>query len=256
MSAQVSYQRVQDHLQRLKMDAALQSLDQILERGQQQEQLPVEVLDELLGQELAARFQRRIEANFKFSGLPMLKRLEQFDYDAQPQVSRRTIEELATLRFVAAGENVLFLGPCGVGKTHLSIGLAVKALEQGHRVYFLTLHDLVTRARQARRRDQLHVLLRNVQRADLFLLDELGFLPLEAADATFLFEVVNKRYQASKPTIVTSNKSFGQWNEIFPDTTLAVAVLDRLLHHATTVNIRGESYRLKHRRDAGLSTLS
>ena len=101
--------------------------------------------------------------------------------------------------------------------SHLSIGLAVKALEQGHRVYFRTLHDLVTRARQARRRDQLHVLLRNVLRADLFLLDELGFLPLEAADShIFLFEVINKRHQASKPTIVTSNKSFGQWNEIFP----------------------------------------
>ena len=220
VSAQVSYQRVQDHLERLKMHAALQSLDQILERAQKREQLPVEVLDELLGQELAERFERRIKVNFKFSGLPMLKRLEQFDYAAQPQVSRRTIEELATLRFVAAGENVVFLGPCGVGKTHLSIDLAVKALELGHRVYFLTLHDLVTRARQARRRDQLHVLLRNVLRADLFLLDELGFLPLEAADATFLFEVINKRYQATKPT-VTSNKSFGQWNEIFPDTTLS-----------------------------------
>ena len=112
-------------------------------------------------------------------------------------------------------------------KTHLSIGLAVRAFEQGHRVYFLTLHDLVTRARQARRRDQQHVLLRNVLRADLFLLDELGFLPLEAADATFLFEVVNKRYQASKPTIVTGNKILAQWGEIFPDSTLAVAVLER-----------------------------
>ena len=252
MSAQVSYQRVQDHLERLKMHAALQSLDQILQRAQQHEQLPVEVIDELLGQELSARFQRRIEANFKFSGLPMLKRLEEFDYEAQPQVPRRVIEELATLRFLSAGENVVFLGPCGVGKTHLSIGLALKALEQGHRIYFLTLHDLVTRARRARRSDQLHVVVRNVLRADLFVLDELGFLPLEAADATFLFEVVNKRYQASKPIIVTSNKSFGQWGEIFPDSTLAVAVLDRLLHHATTVNIRGESYRLKHRREAGL----
>ena len=234
------------------MQAALDNLDSILESAQKTEKLPVEVLDELLEHELSARFQRRIETNFKFSGLPLLKRLEDFDYKAQPQVPKRVIDELATLRFLSAGENVVFLGPCGVGKTHLSIGLAVKALEQGHRIYFLTLHDLVTRARLARRRDQLHVMLRNIQRADLFVLDELGFLPLEAADATFLFEVVNKRYQAAKPTIVTSNKSFGQWGEIFPDSTLAVALLDRLLHHATTVNIKGESYRLRSRRETGI----
>lgn len=252
MSAAVSLERVRDHLERLKMEAALNDLESVLERGQKEELLPVQVLDELLEREITARFRRRIVVNFKLSGLPLLKRLEDFDYEAQPQVPRRTIDELATLRFVASGENIVFLGPCGVGKTHLSIGLAVKALEQGYRVYFLTLHDLVTRARLARRRDQLHVLLRNIHRADVFVMDELGFLPLEPGDATFLFEVINKRYQSGKSTIVTSNKTYGQWNEIFPDSTLAVATLDRLLHHATTVNIRGESYRLKNRRDAGL----
>jgi DNA replication protein DnaC len=139
-----------------------------------------------------------------------------------------------------------------VGKTHLAIGLALKALENGHRVYFLSLHDLITKIRLAREKNRLHALQATIMRTTLFVLDELGFLPLTPEDATFLFELVNKRYQAQKSTIITSNKSYGQWGEIFPDPVLAVALLDRLLHHATTVNIRGESYRLKHRREAGL----
>lgn len=252
MSGTVSYERVRDHLGRLKMEGALLALDDVLERGQKEERLPVEVLDTLLEREVNARFEKRVRTNLTLSGIPVQKRLEDFDYDAQAQVPRDVVEELATLRFLHNGENVLFLGPCGVGKTHLAIGLALKAIERGHRVYFLTLHDLVTRSRVARERNRLARIISTILRADLFLLDELGFQPLEHADATFLFEAINKRYQDQKSTIVTSNKSFGQWGDTFPDTTLAVALLDRLLHHATTVNIRGESYRLKNRREAGL----
>jgi len=253
MSAPVAYQRVKEQLENLKLLVALSELDGVLERGQKEELSMVEVIDSLLELELAARFERRLKTNFQLSGIPVQKRIEEFDFEAQPQVPKRTIEELATLRFLANGENVLFLGPCGVGKTHLAIALALKALEQGHRVYFLTLHDLVTRSAAARARGRLDTFFSAVLRADLFILDELGFLPLAAQDATFLFEIVNKRYQARKSVIVTSNKSYGQWGEIFPDPVLAVALLDRLLHHATAVNIRGESYRLKQRRDAGLT---
>jgi len=253
MSGAASYERVRDHLERLKLEAALLYLDDVLERGRKEERLSVEVIDELLEKELRARYERRVKTNRKLSGLPLFKRLEEFDYEAQPQVPRDVIEELASLRFLHHGENVLLLGPCGVGKTHIAIGLAMKAIEQGHRVYFLTLHDLVTRARTAREKGRLRNLMRVIQRADLFILDELGFMPLEREDATFLFEIINKRYQAQKATVVTSNKSFGQWGELFPDTTLAVALLDRLLHHATTINILGESYRLRHRRAAGLT---
>jgi DNA replication protein DnaC len=234
------------------METALESLDELLERGQKEEKLPVEVLDELLERELVSRFERRVKTNLKLAGLPHTQRLGTFDYEAGASVPQDVIRELATLRFLHNGENILFLGPCGVGKTRLAVGISLKAIEEGFRVYFLTLHDLVTRIRAARARDRLHVLMSSILRVDLFVLDELGFLPLEPEDATFLFEIINKRYQNAKSTIVTSNKSFAQWGEIFPDTTLAVALLDRLLHHATTINIRGESYRLRHRREAGL----
>ncbi len=254
MSAAVSYERVREQLQELKMEAALTALDPVLEEAQKAEKLTVQVLDELLGIELAARFERRVTTNLKLSGLPRPKTLEEFDFDAQPQVPRDVVAELATLRFLHNGENVLLLGPCGVGKTHLATGLAPKAIEHGHRVYFLTLHDLVTRSRAHRERNRLDSLLRVLIRPQVLILDEIGYLPLEMADATFLFEVVNKRYQAQKSIILTSNKSFGQWDEIFPDPVLAIALLDRLLHHATTLNIRGESYRLRHRRQAGLVT--
>lgn len=252
MSSPAVYERVRDNLARLKLPAALAELDEVLERSAREERSMLETLDELLQRELRARFEKRVQINSKLSGIPLVKRLEEFDYAAQPQVPKRTVEELSTLRFLANGENVLLLGPCGVGKTHIAVGLSVRALEEGHRVYFLTLHDLVTRARSARERNRLDLFMAAILRSDLFVLDELGFLPLAAEDATFLFEVVNKRYQIRKSTLVTSNKSFGQWGEIFPDTVLATALLDRLLHYAVTINIRGESYRLKHRREAGL----
>jgi DNA replication protein DnaC len=252
MSGQAVYEKVREALGQLKMEAALAELDEVLERGAREECSAIEVLDTLFERELTARFERRVRVNWQLSGLPVHKRLEDFDYDAAPHVPKRTVEELATLRFLSNGENVLLLGPCGVGKTHIALGLGVRALEQGHRVYFLTLHDMVTKLAAARERGRADRLLNTIHKADLWILDELGFLPLSAADATFLFEAINKRYQARKSTIVTSNKSFGSWGDIFPDTVLATALLDRLLHYAVTVNIRGESFRLRDRRLAGI----
>jgi DNA replication protein DnaC len=252
VSAAVSYERVRERLDALKLNAALAALDRVLEAGEKEERLSVEILDELLGTELDARFERRVHTNLQLSGLPATKTLEDFDFDAQPDVPRDTMRELATLRFLHQGENVLLLGPCGVGKTHLASALSLEAVKRGHRVYFLTLHDLVTKARAARERNRLENFARTLIRPELLVLDEIGYLPLERDDATFLFEITNKRYQQGRSIILTSNKSFGQWGDIFPDPVLATALLDRLLHHATTINIRGESYRLRHRRRAGL----
>lgn len=251
----LAYERLCQHLRSLKLDTALTNLDTTLSAASQAQQSAVETLERLLAIEVETRFERRLRTNFRLSGLPMKKRLDDFDFDAQPQVPKAMIQELATLRFLAQGENVILIGPCGVGKTHLAVGLAIRALEEGHRVAFTTLHQLVSKVHQAQQRRRLDGLLSNYLRADLLVLDEVGFLPLQSEEANFLFELVNARYQRQKALIVTSNKTFSQWEELFPERLLAVALLDRLLHHGHALNIQGESYRLKHRREAGLAPL-
>jgi len=256
MSEAVHYERVQEHLENLKLFASLNELASLLEAGSREERSVTWFLDELLTGKVTHRFERRVAANLRLSGIPIRKTLDTFDYEAQTGVPKRTVEELATLRFVHNGENVLILGPTRVGKTHLAIGLALKAIEHGHKVYFLTLHDLINKFRIARERNKLHYMHSSILRADVFVLDEVGFQVLERDDAAFLFEVINKRYVASKSTILTNNKSYGQWHEIFPDSVLTAALLDRLLHRANTINIQGDSYRLRHCKQARLPDLT
>lgn len=252
MSKQLTYEKLRQHLESLKMETSLSHLDSFLEEATRHSQPSVEVIEKLLAVEVERRFQKRVEINTCFSGLPMKKSLADFDFSAQPQVPKQTIDELATLRFLSNGENIVFIGPCGVGKTHLSIGLALHALERGYRVNFLTLHNLITKVSKANERHLIDKLLSNYLRADLLILDEVGFMPLQSAESNFLFEMVNMRYQKQKSMIITSNKTFAQWEEMFPDKLLVVAILDRLLHHGHAIHIRGESYRLKHRKQAGL----
>ena len=234
MQAELSYQRVRDGFEALKMSAALEALDNVLEVARVEELPVIEIVDRLLEIELSARHDRRVETNLKFAGLPYRQSLDEFDFEAQPSIDPQLVSRLATLRFLEDGTNVLLLGPPGVGKTALAIGLGLRALEAGHRISFLACHDLVLRHR-------------------LLILDEIGYTPLERPEATFLFEVVAKRYQRQKSIIVTSNKSWGAWGEILPDQVMTAAILDRLLHRSVTLNIQGESYRLRQHRKAGLA---
>jgi DNA replication protein DnaC len=255
MKTQLDYEAVRRALEDLHLSSALAILESVLEAARVEALAPVEVLARLLDVELAARHDRRVETNLKFAGLPYRQRLEEFEFDAQPSVDPSLVGRLATLQFLEEGTNVLVLGPPGVGKTALAVGLGIKALEAGHRIYFIACHDLVGRFRRAVRMDRTDRLLTMLLRPRLLILDEVGYTPLERPEATFLFEVVAKRYDRRKSMIVTSNKSWGAWGEILPDQVMTAAILDRLLHRSVTLNIQGESYRLRQHRKAGLAPL-
>lgn len=222
-----------------------------LERAAKEETTYADFLLGLLVAEQEWRTLRIMQTRLRMAGIPTTKTLSDFDFSFQPSVDERQIRELETLRFVHEAQNVIFLGPPGVGKTHLSIGLCIEAIRGGFSAYFTTAYDLVAELGRAAREGKLEVKMRSYLRPKVLVVDEVGYLPLDAVGATLFFQLVSARYERGS-IILTSNKSYADWGAVFGEQTLATAILDRLLHHSTTINIRGESYRLKERRKAGL----
>jgi DNA replication protein DnaC len=182
--------------------------------------------------------------------LPFRKTLDQFDFAFQPSVDERRIRDLATLRFVEHQENLVFLGPPGVGKTHLAVALGLEAIKQRYTVYFITAHDLVQTLQTAHMTNTIKQKMKMFIKPDLLIIDEIGYRKMDETAAHFFFQIVSERYERGA-ILLTSNKTFGAWGDIFGDSVLATAILDRLLHHSSTVNIKGESYRIKEKKKAG-----
>ncbi|NIO74926.1 MAG: ATP-binding protein [Armatimonadetes bacterium] len=240
-------------LEKLKMDHLNAQLDSVCEQASKRDLSYKEFLTESLLLEWRGRHLKGVESRLSQARFPWVKTVEQFDFNFQPSIDRKVIRDLSGLGFVDRAENVVLLGPPGVGKTHLAIALGVKAAEAGHRVFFLTVETMLTRLSRAKRENRLDRQLQLLVYPRLLILDEMGYLPMTREEASIFFRLLTRRYERAS-LIITSNKSFVDWGEIFGDQVLATAILDRLLHHATTINIKGESYRLKEKRKSGVLT--
>lgn len=247
--------RVVQHLTSLRLNAARAILDHQLSTARERESSHLEFLERLLADELTARQEISIAVRTKLAHFPVLKTLDSFEFDAQPSLERRVVNELQTVAFVERAENIVLLGPPGVGKTHLAIGLGMRALQAGHRVYFLTAQDLLDQIRMAQIDGIPGHKQRHLNNVPLLIIDELGYVEFDKAAATWFFQLLCQRYER-RSTIVTSNKPFVDWGSILADTTLAGALLDRFLHHSHVLSLKGESYRLRSKTRGGTTTES
>jgi DNA replication protein DnaC len=232
----------------LKMVRALEVLDVTLRKIEQGEINSIEAIDQLLVEELTLRENRRIKAALMWARLSAIKTLAGFDFAFQPSLDKSRIMALAELKFIDRAEVVHLLGPPGTGKSHLATALAVEAVKAGRSVYFSTLADIITSLAKAERDGQLRERIRYLCRAALLVVDEIGYLPVTPGGANLFFQLVNARYEKGA-MILTSNRGFAEWGEVFGDAVVATALLDRLLHHAVVIQIEGSSYRLRQHAD-------
>lgn len=246
--SEVLMDRLKENLDSLKMKNTLDTIDNYLERAIKDDLNIVDVLDHIFSEEAKSKRRRAYEKQVQMSGFPIKKTLDDFDFSFQPSIDKRQIDELATMRFVENAENIVFLGPPGVGKTHLATAIGMVAARNRYSTYYINCHTLIEQMKKAHFENRLPEKLKVLGKYKVLIIDEIGYLPMDIQGANLFFQLIAKRYEKVS-TIFTSNKTFSQWNEVFSDVTIASAILDRVLHHCTVVNIKGESYRLKERKE-------
>lgn len=243
-----NYVKLLNNLDRLKLTKFKENLDIYINMINDKEKNITDCLYELTNLELDFKDTKAIYALVRMAGFPYQKTFEDFDFSFQPEINADKIMDLKNLRFIENKENILFVGSPGVGKTHLATSIGIEAASNRYSTYFISCHDLIDNLKKAKYENRLYDKLKTYEKYSVFIIDEVGYLPIDTEGANLFFQLINKRYEKHS-TIITSNIPFGKWGDLFGDNMIANAILDRLVHHSHIFNINGKSYRIKDKLD-------
>lgn len=238
------YNKLLNNFEMLKLDKMKDYYPNYVDTATKNNKSLTEALLDLTNKEIEYRDERASQIQITVSAFPYRKEIEDFDFDYQPTINKKEIFELNNLGFLTKHENILFVGPSGVGKTHLATSIGITAAKKRYSVYFISCHDLITQLNKAHYENKLEARIKHFCRYELLIIDEIGYLPVDKQGANLFFQLIAKRYEKHS-TIITTNQTFNKWGDVFSDNVLANAILDRLLHHSTVINIKGTSYRIK-----------